>query len=205
MLKITLGLNGVAPMIPRNGRLANPLDPLTRQVSQLAKKRDKTEEDYRALLPLEAYAGSYETPEGFLGVPDENVYASMIESAKAFKMGKRLTSALLLVEAGRVAPIYIGDKVFDAREYCYSDPLEHLFIRTVVIGGRRTLRGRAIIRGWSTTHEFLLLDDIVDPKDLKKIFDRAGRLVGLCDWRPNYGTFTTRVIDTQVIEEEVAA
>jgi hypothetical protein len=205
VLRITIELKNKTPLLQRNGRLANPLDPLTQEVAQLAKKKNKTPEDYRQLLPLEAYGGCYETPEGFLGVPTANVHACMVKAAAGFRQGTLLDSALLF-ETDAIEPLLIEGLPADAHDYCYNEALDHLFIRTVVISGRRTLRARAIVRkAWTTVHTFTLLDDIINPNDLKKIFDRAGRLIGICDWRPHYGTFSTRVVDTQVIEEEAAA
>ena len=56
------------------------------------------------------------------------------------------------------------------------------------------MRARCLIpEGWTTTHRLQLLEDIIDPRDLTKVFDRAGRVVGVGDWRPIYGTFTTEV------------
>jgi hypothetical protein len=204
MIKITIELTGKAPLLPRNGRLANPLDPVAQQIAQLAKKKSKTPEDYRQLLPLEAYGGLYETAEHFIGLPTDNVFTCLVDAAKGFRQGAQLTSALLF-DAGTIEPVLVDGLPVDAREFVYNGPGDQLFIRTVVISGRRTLRARAILRSWRTVHTFLLLDDVINPEDLRKIFDRAGRLVGLCDWRPRYGTFTTRVVDSQVIEEEAAA
>jgi hypothetical protein len=50
-----------------------------------------------------------------------------------------------------------------------------------------------------------LFDDIINPTDLEKIFVRAGRLIGVGDWRPRFGTFTTRVVSAEPISEEEAA
>ena len=204
MLKITIELTGRAPFISHNGRLANPLDAATQAVAQVSRKRQKTPEDYRQLLPLEAYGGCYETKEGLLGLPTENVHSCLVEAARGFKQGTALSSALLF-EGDTVTPLLVDGAAVDAREYVYNHSDKSLFIRTVVIAGRRTLRGRTIVRNWSTTHSFTLLEDVVNPNDLEKIFVRAGRLIGLGDWRPRYGTFTTRVVNTETIDEEAAA
>lgn len=201
MLKITIELTSRAPMLQRNGRLANPLDPIAQQIAAIAKKRNKTPEDYRVLLPLEAYGGSWETPEGFLGFPTENVLSCLIKAARGFKQGTQVEQALLLDGPGSVEPLLIDGLPVDAKEYAYSDPVNHLFIRTVVINGKRSLRARAIIPTWRTTHHFFLLDDVLNPDDLKKIFVHAGRLIGVGDWRPRYGTFRTKVIDVEAMAE----
>jgi len=206
MLRITIELVGKRPMLQRNGRLANPLDPTTQRITQLAKKTNKTPEDYRELLPLEAWWGTWETPEGLVGLPTENVHACLVKAGGAYKLGTALESALLLPVLDKVEPLVFPDGLpCDAHEYAYSDPVTHLFIRTVVISGRRTLRARAIFRDWRCTHTFDLLDDIVNPASLEKVVARAGRIVGVGDWRPRYGTFNARIVDTVALSEEEEA
>jgi hypothetical protein len=205
MLKVTIELTGKAPLLSRNGRLANPLDEFTQQIVQLTKKKDKTLDDYRALLPLEAYAGLYWTKEGLIGWPTENIAACLIKAAAAYKQGTKLESALLF-EPATIEVVLLDGHPVDAHEYVYDRSIDSLFIRTVVIGGRRTLRARAILKNWRTTHTFTLLDDIINPNDLKKIFRTAGRTVGLGDWRPRYGTFSTRIVEiVQLIEDDKEA
>jgi hypothetical protein len=203
MMKITIKLTGRAPMLQRNGRLANPLDPITIELAHLTKKRGKTAEDYRKLLPLEAYGGCWETPEGLIGLPTENVHSSLKEAAKGFKQGKDVERALLFDLV--TEPLLINGAPMDAREYCYSGLVDRLFIRTVVINKKRNLRARAIMHNWTSQHTFTLLDDIVNPGDLQKIFVRAGRLIGVGDWRPRFGTFSTAVVSTEHLPEEEAA
>ena len=59
---------------------------------------------------------------------------------------------------------------------------------------RRVLRTRPRVpSGWETTHYFELLDDVIDPRDLAPIFERAGRLVGVGDWRPKFGRYEVTI------------
>jgi hypothetical protein len=65
---------------------------------------------------------------------------------------------------------------------------------SVVIQRRRTMRARPIIpTGWTATVEMLLLTDVLEAERLLPVLARAGRLVGLCDRRPIYGTFDARM------------
>ena len=51
---LTLKLTGTRDMLLHNGRLENPLDPHTRAIAAIAKKRNKTDKDYAELASLEA-------------------------------------------------------------------------------------------------------------------------------------------------------
>lgn len=202
MMTITFDLVGVRPLLHHNGRLANPLDPLTRQVAILAAKRKKTTEEYQLLLGLEAYAGCWQTADGRMGLPTENVWRCLQEAATSERRGKDIKRALRF-EADEIAPLRVNGKDLMAREYVSSSDPDHVFIRTVNINGRKTLRARAIVKEWTSTHTFELLDDVLDPDALESIIERAGRLVGVGDWRPLYGLFTAE--NMVVKREELAA
>lgn len=202
MVQITVQLTGKKPLLQRNGRLANPADPLTREVAALAGKRRKTDDDYRVLLPLEAYAGCWETPDKLLGLPTQNLWRSIQTAATAFRHGKNITRALLF-DIEEVAPLLVSGQPVNAHTFAY-DPV-NLFIRTVVINRMRTLRSRVIVRDWQSTHTFQLLDDVINPQDLQPILARAGRLEGVGDWRPLYGTYAVEVLACEPIAEDEAA
>ena len=187
---LTIDIVGIKPLIQHSERLANPLHPITQELRRLTTKRQKTEEDYRILLPLEAYGGCWENAEGFLCIPTGNVWKCLFEAATAFKLGKSLKRALLY-DPLEAPPVRIdGSRTVKAHDYVYMEPQQAMFIRTVNVNGRRTLRARPIIRQWASTHTFTILDDVLNPNDLPPVLERAGRLIGLGEWRPLYGTFS---------------
>lgn len=197
MSVITVTLQGTRPMLQHNGRLANPIDPMTREVKALADKRKKTVDDYQRLLALEAYAGCWVTEGGELGLPTDNVWASIYEAAKMSKRGKDVKRALAF-DPLEVCAFLIGGTSRDAREHVEQTSGAGLFIRTVVVNQRRCLRARPLVSsGWVTTHTFTLLDDVMDVDALEPIIHTAGRLIGVGDWRPIYGRFdvTAMMVD----------
>lgn len=202
MLNVTIDLKGTRPMLMHNGRLANPLDPLTRQVAGLAAKRKKTTDDYQLLLSHEALAGCWETPDGRLGLPTENVWASLYQAAKAFKLGQLVKRALLF-DGDEVSSLRVNGKEVNAKAFVHQPDGQNMFIRTVNVNGRKVLRARPIVRNWESTHAFALLDDVMDTNDLGRVLEYAARLVGVGDWRPLYGRYeVTNVVAT---EAELAA
>lgn len=187
--KLALTLTGQRPLLMHNGRLANPIDPWTRQLKAITGKRRKTDEDLIAMMRVEARGGAYETADGLLAMPSENVWRALYDAAKAFKRGEDIKRGL--VTDGSVVPLFIDGKSVDVDEFL-SVP-EHIDYRPVRVQRAKTMRARPLVEGWSCRHEFELLADVIDPRDLVPIVERAGRLVGLGDYRPTYGTFTTEI------------
>jgi hypothetical protein len=188
-----LRLTGARPLLVHNGRLANPLDPYVRSMKEYTGKRRKTDEDYRQMLYIEARGGVYEADENpdLLGMPDVNVWRSLFDAAKAFKRGMDIKRALICEM--RTPPLLVDGAEAKIEEFLAAGP-EHIDYRPVRIGTSKSMRARALIEHWSSTHEFILLTDVIDPRDMIPIVERAGRLVGLGDWRPMFGAFTAEIL-----------
>lgn len=188
-MKLSLTLTGQRPLLMHNGRLANPLDQYTRELKALTGKRKKTDEDLIAIMRVEARGSAYETSDGLLGMPDQNVWRCIYDAAKAYKRGEDIKRALLASDG--VEPLFIAGAHVTADEFC-SNPA-NIDYRPVAVQRNKTMRARTLARDWSSVHHFELLEDVIDPRDLAPILERAGRLVGLGDWRPTYGTFSAAV------------
>ena len=187
MSVVTMTLQGTRTMLQHNGRLASPIDPLTRELKTLTGKQKKTVADYQAMLTLEGYASCWETDHGVLGLPTENVWKAIHTAATLSRRGEDLKRALSFLP-GAVAPLLVAGAAVDAKAYVESG--SGIFIRTVVVKRCRTLRARVQVpAGWSSTHVFELLDDVMDYDVLTPLVFTAGRLVGVGDWRPLYGRF----------------
>lgn len=190
-MEFTIRVTGTRPLIMHNGRLANPLDDYTRQLKSVTKKRSKTDDDLAMIARLEARAGLYETTDGLVGMPNQNLWRCVYDAAKAYKLGEDIKRSLIGDDA--VVPLMIDGETISADEFFDRVP-DGLFYASVKVQRVRTMRARPIVRGkWTSVHTFELLDDVVDEHTLAPVLARAGRLVGLGDWRPTYGTFTCEV------------
>lgn len=189
-MELTLKLTGIGPMLQHNGRLANPLDPLTRELQAIAKKRNKTDEDLAAMALVEARAGLYETVDGLVGLPNENVWRCIYDAAKAFKLGEDIKRAL--IAPVDTPPVTINGEHVKAETYL-EDPA-HMLYRSVKVQRNRVMRARPMLTGWQSEHTFELLTDVIDVGNLAPVLERAGRLVGVGDWRPLYGKFGVDVV-----------
>lgn len=189
--KIRLHLTGTRPMLLHNGRLANPLDPHTRAIAAIATKKKKTDSELAELAAMEARGGMYETAKGELGLPYDNVWRCLFDAGKAYKLGSAIKQAL--VPSPDIAVLIIGGKPQKCDTYV-TGPDRFLY-GSVVVNGRRTMRARVIIpAGWEAEVKFVLLEDVLQAEKLKPVLERAGRLCGLCDWRPKYGTFEAEMV-----------
>lgn len=191
-MKLTVKIIGTKPMLMHNGRLANPLDKHTRQLKQITSKRKKTDDDHMALMFLEARGSCWETEDGRLGVPTAAVWRSIQDSAKVDKLGKAVGQALLFDPV--VQPITVGGRKWSCDEYINDTNGAYIDYRSVKVGTSRTMRARPIISaGWESTFQFELITEVLDPHLLAPVIDRAGRLFGVGDYRPTYGTYRAEV------------
>lgn len=187
-MEITITLTGICPMLQHNGRLANPLDPHTRALKALTAKRTKTDDDLMAIMLTEARGGCWETDDGLIGLPSAAVWRSIYDASKAFKLGEQIKRSLLFADADFVDPLEVDGQVHEADIWLKDN--DHIDYRPAKVMGRKVMRARPLIpAGWKSTHTFQLLDDVLDSRDLVPVLERAGRLVGVGDWRPTFGRF----------------
>lgn len=189
-MELRVTLTGTRPLLMHNGRLANPIDPWTRRLREVTSRRRKTDEDLAEQIHVEARGGCWDTSDGLLGVPSAALWSSLHEAAKFFRRGADVERALVTDDL--VMPLAIDGAKVSADDWVTD--FEHIDVRPARLRGQRVLRARAIIpAGWQSTHCFELLTDVMDARDLDPIVERAGRLVGVGDWRPMHGTYTARV------------
>lgn len=188
---VRVNLTGTMPLLLHNGRLANPLDPYTRELRALASKRGKTDEDLAAMVQVEARGAAYETPEGYIGLPDANIWRCIQTAAKAYKRGADVSRALIY-DPVHVAPITFPDGRWHTVEEHLSD-ITHIDYRNVGVNGRTVMRSRPVITEWQVSCDFELYPDILMAEELTVYVERAGRLEGVGDHRPQYGRYTATV------------
>lgn len=194
-MELALTLIGTKPMLQHNGRLSNPLDPYTRKLRQISGKRKKTDEDLVEMMHIEARGSAWETEDGILGVPTAAVWRSIQQAATAFKLGRDVERGLIVDDT--VEPLVIGKKTYTVDDYL-AKSMNHVDYRPVKVQTSRTMRARVrVAEGWRCTHKMEIDPDVLDLRNLQPVFARAGRLVGIGDWRPRYGTFELEVAEAK--------
>ncbi|RPJ00652.1 MAG: hypothetical protein EHM36_14360 [Deltaproteobacteria bacterium] len=56
-------------------------------------------------------------------------------------------------------------------------------------GGACIIKRPALNAGWKAPFSLLVVDERRTPEEIKKAIEESGMLVGLGDWRPEYGRF----------------
>lgn len=189
-MNINISLEGTTPYVCHNIRLADPDDPFTQAIAEIVKKRTKTEDDRREVERLEWYGGLY-TADGFAGpvTPTGNLRKCFNQAAKIRRQGAQINRALIFT--GVYTPIvYDGPRDIDA--LWAKD--EYRLRLSVGVNQARTMRMRPKFPRWLIVASAVLLEDVMDLDDLRRIVEQAGVIEGLGDNRINgYGRFKGEV------------
>jgi hypothetical protein len=124
----------------------------------------------------EATGGLYMTEDGQFGIPAMAVKSAMISAAhKDFGVAKTDCRKALRFGTAGVIP-------FDH----YSDyRIREDIVR--VGQGATDIRYRCEFAEWGTKVQLLLATDILNTSEVVNLANRAGFLVGICEWRPECG------------------
>lgn len=145
---------------------------------------------------VESYV--HRTAKGYIGIPGLNFKACLADAAKFFQDPRSpRKSARDMVRAALKVPgeaFFRNAKGKPAKEWDYLDK------RRVTVQRNAISRSRpALTQGWKIELQINVVDpEYITSEWLSELIVRAGRSVGLCDYRPDFGTF--RVETFKVIE-----
>jgi hypothetical protein len=182
--ELTISVEGVSPLLMHNGQLANPLNPLVKEMKQHTGQRKKTDETYEEISRLEFKAGLYLNENGDVIIPSEVIESCLVDGAKKSKLGKQFKSAICVTDA--VLLQYGPPKTVDEM---WADPAKFVDVRACKVGQARVMRTRPIFRNWGITFEVLYDSEQVNEENILRAVEDAGRQVGMCDFRPKFGRF----------------
>lgn len=211
MRKFLIKVSGETPLIMHNGRLSNPMDKATKEVSQAHKayQKNKTEENFNALARAEFMGGLYYVEQGDVVIgpvwPTDNLFTSLKKAGAKVKRGRgslKNPVAAAIMWAGEDNPLgyagFGGGKAPRGAEELWKNE-NYRFMKAVRVGAAKVQRTRPIFRSWQFEVSGTLDTEILDLEDLVAVAKIAGQLVGLGDWRPekggSYGRFTAEVAD----------
>ena len=187
MKTITVKWTGIRPLVMHNGLMADPTNPLVRRIKEITSKGSKklTESDYEERDRLEWDAGLYWDEADGVIVPSDNIERCIQLGAQKSRIGKDVQAAVFC-SAPHVPVTYSGPK---DKDKMFADP-RFTLRKGVAVQKARIIRIRPMIpTGWTLTFDVEFDDSIVNPKNLLKVMNDAGSLVGLGDWRPKFGRF----------------
>ena len=190
MKTLNFRITGVAPLIPHNGLLADPLYEGTILISKISQKRPKTEADLEEMARLEFLYSLY-LKDGEPCIPGVVLEAALTGrggGARKMKKGKQAAAGLFVLENFPLE--YEGPR--DPKEL-WKD--ERFRLRVAVkVQQNKVMRTRPIFDEWAANVELMYNPDLVDKAEIIQWMEVAGFEVGLMDWRPKYGRFESELL-----------
>lgn len=188
MADFTLEIVGTAPLLMHNARLSNPMDPIAKRMKEISSRRRKTDEDHAQMADLEFQGGLYHDEDLGPFIPGANIWRSIYDAAKKFKMGPTIKSGVI-VTSNEAPLIYTGPRDLVGLVEDKNFRATH----SVKVQTSRVMRTRPLFKQWALTASGIYDDSLIDFTDLKRIVETAGKQIGLGDWRPQYGRFGVEV------------
>ena len=184
MEQITLHLTGDVALLMHNNVTVNPLDEQTKAIKKYTSKRKKTEEDHLMIQRLEWEAGLYHDDEIGPYIPGVNVEICFRDAAKLTKQGAAVTRSVVVVEE-RLPLLFDGNR--DIKSLWQRNFKDYR-----VAGNQQNsiMRCRPMFPKWELDVPMVVEASILDLADLRDIAVRAGKMIGLADYRPRFGRFS---------------
>lgn len=181
---LTLRVTGTSPLMMHSDRLANPLHPATKAHKELTGKRKKVEDDHLAIARSEFIAGAYFDSSIGIYIPGTNFDATFLAGAKLQKLGTHWKrGALVMTDKAKL--LYDGPS---SPETLWEDQ-RFVDCRGVKVGTAKIMRYRPIFLDWATEIEVAINTDVLDLQEARKAISDAGKLIGVCEYRPRFGRF----------------
>lgn len=181
---LALRITGTSPLMMHSDKLANPLHPATKLHKELTSKRKKTDDDHLAIAQSEFLAGAYYDEKVGIFVPGANFDATFLAGAKLQKLGTHWKrGAVVMTDRSKL--LYDGPA---KPEGLWNDQ-RFVDCRGVKVGQAKIMRYRPIFLDWAAELEVAINSDVLDVEEAKKAITDAGKLIGVCEYRPRFGRF----------------
>jgi hypothetical protein len=190
--EIKFNLTSSGPMIMHNGDLANPMNPIVKEIKKISSKRAKTEADFEQMAHLEFLGGLYlgENGSGLAPViPAQNIEKMLILAARKKREGKLAETGMFVSEIA--ALVYDGPT--DPEELWLNK--DFVYQKMVVVQRSRVLRTRPIFNQWSAVARVNYEPDIANHSQVVDWMKIGGFQIGQMEWRPRYGRFDVEVLE----------
>ncbi len=174
---------GVSSLLMHNGQLADPLNPHSKSIAQVASKRRKTEADHLRMAELE-FLGSLYLSGGVPCIPAEMIEAALVKAAGQDRRGTKVKAGLVVRDNLRLE--YEGPKKPQA---LWED--EAFRLRSPArVGAVKVMRTRPKFSAWEAECAVDFLPTLLNPSDVQGFLTIAGEQIGIGDWRPRFGRFS---------------
>ena len=175
MYKLNVTIEGLAPI------LFNRWTDDAQQKLRSGATGGKFTDDQRLAEALEK---TYTNDDGDLVIPGWNLKKCILEGSNraGLKEGRAAMSKFL------AATIFVeGDPSFGVTEPDFID--ERMGRRPARTGGAVLIKRPGLRAGWRLPFTINVVDDRRDEAAIRRATEEAGLMVGLCDFRPEFGRF----------------
>jgi hypothetical protein len=186
-----LTMTGTAPLICHNVQTADPLNHWSKEIAKLtAKRKNKTDADEMEIARLKFAAGLYYDKDAGPYLPAANVFRCLIEAGAMTREGKKIERGVIFL-SDRAPLQYDGPRDIDA---LWGNG-ESMFVdrRVVAVQRQRVVATRPIFPQWGAVFEVEVDPEVINPGAFADIAAKAGRSVGVGDYRRFYGKFHAEV------------
>ena len=205
METIKIRVEGKVPLLMHSNQMANPLNVYSRAIKPLTGKRKKTDADHLEISRIEWEAGLYFDDNGNVSIPAEVIEATLRNAARKTKNGKLIEEGVRVEEnfckleypnngyKRKVAPSssdMVPSKELDKMYEKHCD----CRLAKVKGSGGTVLRTRPRFDKWAFEFTLMFDENIISQRTLLEVVGVAGERIGLCDYRPRYGLFNSKVV-----------
>lgn len=182
-----LTLTGSTPLIMHNVQTADPLNHWAKEIAKItAKKQNKTDADEVELSRLKFGAGLYYADDIGPYLPAANIFRSLIEAGTMTREGKKIERGVIFLQ-DRAPLLYNGPRKLDD---LWGDGSTRFVDRRIVVVQRQRIVGtRPIFPEWGAMFEIEVDPEVINPEQFTDIAVKAGKSVGVGDYRRFYGRF----------------
>jgi hypothetical protein len=186
-----LTMTGTTPLIMHNAQTADPLNRYAKAIKELtAKRTNKTDADELEISRLKFIAGLYWDDTDGPYLPAANIFRCLIEAGSMTRDGKKVERGVIF-QADRARLEYPGPRDLD--EMWGDGTGKFVDRRLAAVNRVRIPVTRPIFPEWSAQFEVLVDDEVLNPEHFAALAQKAGRAVGVGDYRRFYGRFTAEI------------
>jgi hypothetical protein len=173
-----------------NVRLADPDEPIVRQISEItAKKSGMTDADRLEVARLKFLGGMYYDEQSGPYLPAANIFTSLIAAGRKTRKGQDVEAGVIWL-ADKAPLEYDGPR--DPGQLWNGGKSPFVDRRMVKVDRARIPGIRPIFPGWAAEIEIDYDDTSISLSDLEAYARRAGR-VGVGDYRRFYGRYKATI------------
>lgn len=194
-MQVTFTAKGTRSLLMHNVRLASPMDPYAKELSRLNKSKrssTRTDEDRLEIARVEWEGGFYFDDTIGPYVPGKWVFKTLLEAARSGRRGKKIEGGVLVMD-DRHPLIYPGPRIMKEM-WGDNGTSEFVDFQTVRVGQAKVDRCRPVFRQWAFEAKLMLDTSVIDAEEVADIARIAGQLIGIGDYRQQYGRFDAEVV-----------